>query len=467
MKLEGAAEENILTLLCWDSKHAHAAALQLDPQLFSTKSFRRIATHAFEYLQKFGQPPGPHLRDLLEDDLRRGEDGKLLAVTLDAMEGLAKVLQPDFVLETLSLFVRTRRLRMAFEAGLDALDGGDIEKAQDAVYRQSADLGNANNRIWLHDADAMLDFLDKKEEDYFSSGIKELDNRGVRPARKTMWLFIAPAKKGKSWHLMECGKMALMHGHRVLHITLENSKEVTAQRYVQALFAMTEHQSGMLRVPMFTRSNSGHITIDFDERMPDALMTTPRSRIAARLRGMKNKARFMIAEFPTSTLSISKLMAFLDALEKVDNFIPDMLIVDYPDLMQIDSAQLRIDTGRLFKELRGIAVTRNMALCIATQGSKVSAQARTVTATMVSEDYSKIGTADTVITYSQTGAEKRTGLARILVDAARNAADKFVVLISQSYATGQFCIDSVFMNHHVESEVERVAGDNPGQEREE
>jgi replicative DNA helicase len=105
-----------------------------------------------------------------------------------------------------------------------------------------------------------------------------------------------------------------------------------------------------------------------------------------------------------------------------------------------------------------------MAVVAVTQGNRSSDNARTVTAGMVAEDWSKIGTADTVLTYSQTSEEKEIGLARVLVAAARDARDKYVVMISQSYATCQFCIDSVYMSKFVESEVDRMTGNGKNEE---
>ena len=61
---------------------------------------------------------------------------------------------------------------------------------------------------------------------------------------------------------------------------------------------------------------------------------------------------------------------------------------------------------------------------------------------MVSEDISKINTADNVLTYSRTEAEKELNLARLFVSNARNNRDGDTIVISQSYNTGQYVVDS-------------------------
>jgi replicative DNA helicase len=462
-KLEGATEENVLTLLCWDEKHAPGLLLRLTPDLFSTRAYQRIAQAAFDYISKYSKPPRAHLRDLLEEQLRKGEEGKLLGQTITAMDQLAAELQPDYVLSTLERFIRKRRMTMAMEQASDALANDEMEKADAILYgSRDAEMPEGPG-TWVHDPVRMLSFLNKGVDDYISCGVDALDDRDILLERKTMTLLIAPAKRGKSWWLCEVGKRALIQGKGVLHITLENSEELTSQRYLQSLFAMTKKESRGVRTAMFSKDSLGHCTgIEFDNRTPDALMTTSRAKLTKRLQRFSNRSPLLIKEFPTSSLTIPQLNSFLDSLKHTEGFEPEVLLVDYPDLMALDSANMRIDLGRIFKELRGIAVKRNLALATVTQGTRISAGAKTVTEGMVAEDFSKIGTADTVLTYSQTAEEKKLGLARVLVSNARNAEDKYIVLISQNYATGQFCLDSVYMNHHMETEIERLTGEERG-----
>jgi len=105
----------------------------------------------------------------------------------------------------------------------------------------------------------------------------------------------------------------------------------------------------------------------------------------------------------------------------------------------------RLELGRIIENLRGLGVKRNMAIVVPSQGNKESETAAQVSASMAAEDISKLATADVALTYSQTKAEKALGLARITVDAARNHADGFSVLMTQAYPIGQFCLSSIMM----------------------
>jgi hypothetical protein len=457
MQLEGSLEENLLTLLCWHEIHGPALILELDDSLFSTKTYRDIARVAIEHIQQYGAPPRAHLWDLMERDLRRGEEGILLRKTLDAMKALETELQPDYVLSQLAHFVEKRQLMISIEAAADAVHADDLETAKAELYKNAEIVATGGSGIWLDDTDAMTSFMDKTEEDKFLTGIDELDRKGVVPARKRFYLFLAPPKRGKSWFLVGCGKHALIRRHSVLHITLENSKEETAQRYVQAFFGMTATETTEAKVARFHRSVNSNVVQKIEHELmpepPQALSTTSKAKVARKLKGFKRRARLRIEEFPAGTLTMSKLNALLDKLKRSDDFVPDMVLLDYPDLMEVDIKNLRTSLGQLFVKLKGLATQRNCALVAVTQGNREGAQAKTVGATHVGEDFSKIATVDTVVTYSQTPLEKKVGLARLFVAACRYAADGFIVLISQHYATGQFCLDSTFMNEYMEEQT--------------
>jgi len=139
------------------------------------------------------------------------------------------------------------------------------------------------------------------------------------------------------------------------------------------------------------------------------------------------------------------LRGYLDSLEMSRRIVPDLLLVDYADLMSIGTRDYRHELGNLYKDLRGLAVSRNIAVATASQSNRSSLDAKIITGGSVAEDFSKIATSDVVLTYNRTEAERTIGTARLWVEKGRNDADKFTLLISQNYATGQFCISSTRM----------------------
>lgn len=133
-----------------------------------------------------------------------------------------------------------------------------------------------------------------------------------------------------------------------------------------------------------------------------------------------------------------------------------MLIVDYADLMYLDAAHLRVDTGRVYKELRGLAVEYNIAVVTASQANRVGESVKLLTRKHLAEDFSKVAISDNVVTYNQTVREAKLGLARLYVDKARNDRRGDTVLITQNYNSGQFCLDSALLSGNHEDMLEEV-----------
>lgn len=458
-QLKGSLEQNLLTVLTFSDEHASTLTYQLNPQLFSTRPYRKIATRAFEYIQQFGKPPKSHIADLLEADLNRGEEGTFIGATIRQMEELQSDIQIDYVLSELHKFIRLAKINRAIEEAADAAANGDIEAAENALYKQ--DLGGRDTPgIYLHDAKSMLSFLDQTEVDFFSSGVEELDKRGIHPQRGTMFILMAPPKRGKSWSAIQMGKSALLHRKSVLHITLEMSEQQVAKRYIQALYSMASRDVATVRIPTFTRDDLGRCTsIDFHNFTPDVINDATRAKIAERLTALKRRRPVLIKSFPSGSLTVAKLQSFLDMLERKDGFVPDLVIVDYPDLMAISGENRRTETGGVFVHLRGLAQARNFALVCPTQGNRQSSTARLVRQDHVSEDWSKVMTTDFLVTYNQTQRERSVNLARLFVAAGRSDEDMFTVLISQSYATGQFCLESTYMSKDVSDRVDVMTGE--------
>jgi hypothetical protein len=465
--LKDSLEDNVLTLLCWDFEKAPVIALQLTAELFSTREYQRIGQFALDHVSRYGVPPRVHLYDYMEQEIRR-RDGDFLRQIIKAMDTLHPELQGRFVQDDLDLFIRRRKMALSLDTAYRLLDQNDLDGARDALYAASA-IDKPPQGVWLHDTTKWLSFLDRQEGVEFSSGIDLLDEEGVHPDRGELYLHMGPRKSGKTWALIQIGRRAVEMRHDVLHITLENSSAITRERYTQAFLQLTREQARTLHVPIFSL-DSGRLRLaiaEFDA--PGTISDKGAGGLAVAITPYQytgkpgSPGRLLVHEFPTGTLSVPQIGNLLDHLERSDGFKPDIVILDYLNLMEIgDVRQHRLSLGRVGVALRGIAMTRHIAVVTATQTNRASVKAHIVTGTHVAEDWSILGTADTVVTYSQTAQEHDLNLGRIYVDAARNAKDKWSALISQSYATGQFCINSHRMTKRAEEEIERLQRERGG-----
>lgn len=448
-RISGALQENILTCLVFDDKHCKTLRGALTPQLFESSVSREVAGHAIDYIDQFGEAVKEHLPDLLEDVLS-GDNKRKADLYKRLLENLYQArdsVNADYVISELHKFVRLQTFKSGVYEAVEALQDGRLEAAEVAMHKAltkqvisfeaGLSLGNAD------DINALLD--DSGEEEGFELGIPELDENGNYPRRKELTVFIAARGKGKSWFITHGAKQALLQRWKPLIVSLEMEDKVYGRRFLQSFFSISKRQA-KVKITRFGRSKDGELNDFITEELERVTMRDEdlREKLGSRIkREFGKRVGFRIKSFPTAQLTLDGLTAYLDGLERYEKFTPDVMFIDYPMLMKLDANNLRLELGKLIEGLRGIAVERKMAVVIVAQGNRESEDAQTVTGKMLAEDISALATADLVFTYSQTAAEYALGLARIMVEKARNESAKFSVLITQAYAIGQFCLDSM------------------------
>jgi replicative DNA helicase len=450
--LLGALQENLLTVLSWDDERAPLVRSLIGPELYGGH-YRTIALRIYDYIDKYKKAPKDHLPDILMDKLEaeNAREAELYESTISSISVAREGLNIEYVMSQLETFIKRQSLRgvaIDLAKALQKDTEESLEEAATLIARaNTGTLSVFDPGIRLSDKKAMS-FLDLQEAS-FPTGIPELDKRGFGPTRKELWLFIANTKSGKSWGLMQLGKMAALHRFKVCHISLEMSRERCAQRYYQSLFAISKRKE-TFRNTKFQKDKLGRITGYDDIRVQPSLSYDDpkvRKKLGRRIdrwsdRLLKN---VIIRDFPMGTMTVNHLRAYLDNLEQTEHFVPDLLIIDYPDLMKLDKDNYRLSIDQAYKDIRGIAGTRNIAVAVVSQSHRAGAKAKQLGAENVAEAYSKIAHADTIVTYSSTPQERKLGLARLYVAGGRNDEDKISVVISQQYGMGAFVIDSSLM----------------------
>lgn len=451
-RLGGTLQENVLTLLCFgDEKIAKMVRATVTPHLFESSIYKEIAGHAVDFIDQYGESIKEHLPDHLEGILH-GDDQRKASSYKRALDNLfmsRDSVNADYVVKQLHKFVRIQKFKSGLVAAVEALerqDGGNIDEAETIMVKAMAAQAVAFDAgLSLRKPSDIAKLIDKTEEEGFTLGIPALDDEGIYPRRKEMFLLMAARGKGKTWFLTHAAKRALMQRWKVLIVTLEVSDNVYMGRFLQSFFSIAKRKAEVLTTRLETSRDGSELSDILRERIERPTMQDDDIKdvvVDRAKKEFKKRPPIYIKQFPTNQLTLKEFEAYLDGLERFEGFVPDAILFDYPDLLDIDPKNLRVETGRAYGGLRGIAVARNMALVAVTQGNRDSEDAKLVTGSMAAEDISKLAHADNFLTYSQTAAEYDLGVARLYVEKARNEAAKFQVLITQAISIGQFCLDS-------------------------
>jgi hypothetical protein len=444
-----SVQESITTCIAFgtDDNAAFVASATdvtlLDPPL------NDIVARCMSYRKKYKQAPGrEHVDDLFtgilsnKDDKRHNSYQRILT----SMIRLERTLNTRFVADLVHEFNRRRNQRIAISKAAELYQNGDETAADqiDTIFRQSLKSTHtlARNKGFTLAETAALKFLDRNPGDYCRLGIEPFDRVGLYPTKKEMLLFIAARNKGKSQFLHHCGKMALLKGWRSVHYTLENSGEMTAMRYFQTLYSGVKRE-GDYRYTGFEerRGVTDLRTTVFEPNFVIADKEDTEEYLGEKMHTDYFLANLRVKSYPTGSLSFDMLERDLDEMELLENYKPDMVMIDYPQIMRLTGTGDRWEKLEdLAIRLRGSAVERDYALVVPQQGTRAAESASEVRGHHGSGSIGMLSVADNAVTYSQTEAEEKSGIARLYSQKVRNDEARQTVVISQHYASGQFCI---------------------------
>ena len=187
---------------------------------------------------------------------------------------------------------------------------------------------------------------------------------------------VAPAGIGKSWVLSAMGAYAISQGLNVVHYTLELNEAYVGLRY-DSIFSGVESQ------------NLKYHKEEVIERLD------------------KLEGSLTIKYYPTKACTVNTLSAHLKKVTTFGTKV-DMVLVDYADIMKdVGKAQeMRHALGNIYEDLRGMAGEMQIPIWTASQANRSALDEDVIEASKVAESYTKVMTADFVISLSRKIEDK-------------------------------------------------------------
>jgi len=129
--------------------------------------------------------------------------------------------------------------------------------------------------------------------------------------------------------------------------------------------------------------------------------------------GRLTRRRFKLYCYPNDTLRIEDVEAELDVLTRREDWIPDVVVIDYADIMRMDGRDERDKQNTLWKRLRSLSQKRKCLVLTATQASAKSYDQKSLKRSHFSEDKRKYAHVTAMLGIQQDDDEKRKGILRL------------------------------------------------------
>ena len=393
-------QEDLCHLMLNDRGFADQMFEVLDLNFLELKHLRVFVRKIKEYRDKYGVHP---TSNIMHSILRTGLDGEAESVKVRIREYYARVLangevpdSADFIKDTSLDFCKKQKLKEALIKSVELIKSSSFDEVS-KVIDNALKLGSDNTLGYDYLVDFEQRFL-KKSRDPITTGwtsIDEISKGGL--GKGELGVVVAPTGAGKSMVLVHLGAQALKEGKNVLHYTLELADTVVGGRYDSAI----------------TGVELKNLSI-FKEKIYDEIKDIT--------------GKLIIKEYPTRSASIQTIKNHVEKLKR-RNFTPDMIIVDYGDLIRPENSrkdEKRHQLETIYEELRGIAQICECPLWTASQTNRSGLNAEVITMESISEAFNKCFVADFIFTVSRTVEDKNTNTGRIFIAKNRNGPDGLV-----------------------------------------
>lgn len=394
-------QEKVVHALLQDYMFAEQMADVIQPKYFDVKYLQDIVKSYYDHKIKYKTYPST---DILEVMLTRHESSDPL-ISVQIRDYLNKVKETTlngdkgFIEESSLEFCKKQSLKDGLIKAIDMMESGNYDSIQNVIKES---LNRGGPRDLGHDYTDVDGFAIRGQKSVrkpIPTGWPVIDaafNGGWE--RSTLTTFIAPTGAGKSMFLVNCGAAGVEQGLNVVYVTLE----------------MADWKIGL-------RFDSYYSGVEINN------VSDNQEHVMNEVNG-KVKGRLFIKEWPTKTASVQTIRAYLQRLQATKEFIPDMLIVDYADLLRGSKgyADKRFELEGVYEELRALSQEFKIIVITADQTNRSGLDMEVVTIGQIGESYAKATVCDVIMTISRRMEDKQSDSGRLFLAKSRLGQDGMV-----------------------------------------
>ena len=377
-------QSKIIASLMSDIKFVQTISDILEPDMFDSDSNKWLVKSIREYFYEYKKQPTLEVVKYKIDEI---DNDVLKSGVVEKLRDVWKNIEAtdlEFVQSETLDFCKNQTLKSAILESVDMLENKNYDGIKSIIDNAmkagtSRDLGH--------------DYIPSLESRLAESAritvktpwdvINDITDGGLGAGE--LGVVVAPAGIGKSWTLQALGSDVVRSGKTIVHYSLELNENYVGLRY-DSIF-------------------SGVTTANIKYHKEEVEKTIS-----------KLPGKLLIKYFPTKAASVQTLGAHLKQIE-LSGVDIDMVIVDYADILMPTGnfREKRHAIGNIYEDLRGLAGELEIPIWTASQANRSALEEDVIGADKVAEDYSKVMTADFVMSMSRKVEDKIANTGRFHV----------------------------------------------------
>ena len=377
-------QSKILALLLNNTEFIQTISDILTPPMFDSDANKWLVNTIIQYYYKYKKQPTLEVLKVMIGEL----DNEVLKVSVvDKLREVWKhneATDLEFVQEQTLDFCKNQALKNAIIESVDLLENKDYDSIKKII--DTAMNAGASRDLGQDYIESLEVRLTKSSRDTIETPwdvVNEIMDGGL--GKGELGVIVAPAGIGKSWTLQALGSGVIKNGKTVVHYSLELNENYVGLRYDSIFCGVTT-----------------------------ANIRYYREEVEKKIRNLKGK--LLIKYFPTKSASVQTISAHLKQIE-LSGVKPDLVIVDYADILLPlgHFREKRHALGTIYEDLRSVAGELEIPIWTASQANRSALEEDVIGADKIAEDYSKVMTADFVMSMSRKVEDKIANTGRFHV----------------------------------------------------
>ena len=350
----------------------------LDSEYFESSAHKWTVEYIIKYFNQYHTYP---TIETLSIEIKK-IDNEVLRISLtDALREaykMADVADLEWVEKEFSDFCKNQQMKKAIMTSVDLLNLGDYDGIR-GLINDAMKAGEEKNIGHLYEADVEARYREdnRRAIPFPWKTFNDLTQGGY--GKGDLVLLFGNPGGGKSWGVIAMGAYAASLGYNVIHYTLELGEGYVGQRY-DAVF-------------------SG---IDVDN------LKDNRAEVEEAV--AKVKGKIVIKEYSPKRASLDTIEAHIQQLEHQNQFKPDLIIIDYLDLLRTKGRKERKDEiDDVYTDAKGMAKELGIPVISPSQANRSGADKGILQAENAAGSYDKIMIGDIIISLARGRKDKVNG----------------------------------------------------------
>tara|TARA_R110000751_G_scaffold49011_1_gene109369 strand:+ start:3087 stop:4439 length:1353 start_codon:yes stop_codon:yes gene_type:complete len=395
----------VLSAMFTDRLFLQQIADIIQSEYFESDSNSWLMEIILEHFKQYNAPP---TKDVLKVKVLEVDDEVFKTAILEQLKEVFRYMESDdlsFVKDEILKFCKNQEIKRAIMDSVNLLKMGNYDEIKTKM--DNAMKAGADTDIGLEYKTNVAVRYDKAARDTMTTGwdvIDDLMDGGLAPGE--LGVVMAPAGIGKSWLLINIGANAMKAGKTVIHYTLELNENYVGQRYDSVVTGINAQ-------------NLKNYQEDIQENMD------------------KISGELIIKYYPTKSVGVLGIKAHIEKTAMLGN-TPDLIILDYADLLKVNQKDKHEALEELYEELRGMAGEYQVPIWTATQANRSALEEDVIEADKVASSYGKVMVSDFLMSLSRKVEDKMSGTGRGHVIKNRFGPDGITLPCKINTNNGQF-----------------------------